>query len=74
MVLKEYHHALRKLPFKRVLCVFLPVEGGSLVAESLLPGAESPEVLGSLGDNIRAELEKEKSLSNAGLLIRITPK
>jgi len=33
-----------------------PVEGGSLVAESLLAGAQGTEILGSLGDDIGPEL------------------
>ena len=32
------------------------VEAGALVAEALLSGAESTEVLGSLGDHVIAEL------------------
>ena len=32
------------------------MEGGGLVAEALLAGAESTEVLGGLGDHVSAEL------------------
>ena len=34
------------------------VEGGPLVTEALLPGAEGAEVLGSLGDHVGAELKR----------------
>ena len=35
------------------------VEGGALVAEALLSGAESTEVLGSLGDHVIPQLRQE---------------
>jgi len=36
-----------------------PVEGGSLVAESLLAGAQGTEIFGSLGDDIGPELHDD---------------
>ena len=43
------------------------VESGALVAEALLAGAESSEVLGRLGDNVVVE----KEVDAAGLLCRV---
>lgn len=42
------------------------VEAGSLVAESLLPGAESAEVLSSLGHHISTELQEQSSERGKG--------
>jgi hypothetical protein len=39
-----------------------PVESGALVAESLLSGAQSTEVLRGLRHNIRAQLIKKKAI------------
>ena len=37
------------------------MEGGALVAEALLAGAQRAEVLSSLGHGVGAELEKNKT-------------
>jgi hypothetical protein len=47
------------------------VEGGALVAESLLSGAQSTEVLRGLGHNVRAQLLKNKFQFN-GLPVSLT--
>ena len=40
-----------------------PVEGGSLVSESLLSSTESPEVLRSLGNNITSKLHGHSTIN-----------
>lgn len=41
------------------------VEGGALVAEALLAGAESAEVLGSLWDDVAEEVEVDAAIDRA---------
>ena len=39
-----------------------PVEGGALVSESLLSGAQGAEVLGGLGDHVSSQLKTKTQL------------
>ncbi len=41
-----------------------PVEGGALVAEALLVGAERAEVLGSAGNNVNTQLKMQNNKSH----------